>query len=312
MLRDETTDHNLKLPDADDTLMAKEEEPLFPALGEGASLVVLSGWEIGHEIEMHVFPHRLGRSPDAQTCIGAASVSRHHAEILYEEHDGEGCYYIQDLNSSNGTCVNNQRVTRACLHQGDHIRMGEVLLKFVLRDSVESAFHQRVHRLIHYDQLTGLLTMEAFRNRAEFVLRSSTEKQPFCLAMTDLDGLKGVNDTYGHLAGRMTVCEMGGMIRQCLRKQDFAGLYGGDESILLFPDTALPQVYALLELLRTTIEARVLTYNGHSFGVTISQGVAQWPQHGETLDALIAAADKALYAAKLAGRNRVCSFPDIE
>jgi diguanylate cyclase (GGDEF)-like protein len=104
----------------------------------------------------------------------------------------------------------------------------------------------------------------------------------------------------------MVVREMGAMIRQCLRKQDLGGLYGGDETILLFPDLPMNDALPIAEAIRETIAARAFEHQGHAFKVTISQGLAEFPAHGETVEKLIAAADHALYDAKRAGRNCVC------
>jgi diguanylate cyclase (GGDEF)-like protein len=163
-----------------------------------------------------------------------------------------------------------------------------------------------VHRRIHYDQLTGLLTLTSFYQQLDAEMsQSTTDRAVFTLAMTDLDGLKKVNDTHGHLAGAMAVQEMGAMIRSVLRPDDRGGLYGGDETILLFSKTPIEEATQLAEHIRTTIQARVFEHQGKNFGVTISQGLAEWPRHGKTAQEIVAAADGALYAAKAAGRNCV-------
>ena len=305
---DESTNHNLGDLAPDETrIVLDPSELLRAAPGKAsASLIVISGWEIGREIEMSDGVTTLGRSAAGPgVYIGAPSVSRQHARIERVEQGDDLYFTITDLQSSNGTFVNSKAIETARLEDGDRVRMGDVLFKFVLQDEVESQFHQEVHRLIHYDQLTGLLTMDAFRLRLDSLLRRSAADQPFCLAMTDLDGLKRVNDTYGHLAGRMVVREMGVMMREVVRPDDLAALYGGDEAVLLFTGSRIDEACILAEELRACIEARVFDYQGNSFGVTISQGIAEWPRHGDTPEALIAAADQALYVAKAAGRNRV-------
>lgn len=123
--------------------------------------------------------------------------------------------------------------------------------------------------------------------------------------------MKRVNDTYGHLAGRGVVREMGEMMRGAIREEDCAGLYGGDEAIVMYRDATIPAAREIAEGLRKTIEARKFERDGATFGVTISQGLAEWPRHGKTAEALIAAADRALYAAKQAGRNRVCTADEL-
>jgi diguanylate cyclase (GGDEF)-like protein len=103
----------------------------------------------------------------------------------------------------------------------------------------------------------------------------------------------------------MVVREMGAMFRSVLRTGDIAGLYGGDEAVVAFPATSLDKATVLAEQLRTTIAERRFEHAGNKFSVTISQGLAKCPEHGRTVEELIAAADHALYAAKAAGRNCV-------
>ncbi len=272
-----------------------------------ATLVVIAGWEIGAELPVGACPVVLGRSTAADLRVNEPSVSRIQARIERATVDGAECYTLTDLNSSNGTFVNEQPARNTPLRNGDRIRLGEVLLKFVQEDEVDARFHQQVHKLIHYDQLTGLLTMETFRRRLDARIRQTEAERPFALAMTDLDGLKRVNDTFGHLAGRMVVREMGVLMRQVLRRDDLAALYGGDEAVLLFESASLETAVEVAETLRKSIEAQEFEHEGNSFRVTISQGLAEWPRHGATAEALIASADRALYAAKEAGRNRICT-----
>ena len=127
------------------------------------------------------------------------------------------------------------------------------------------------------------------------------------LLYLDLDQFKVVNDTFGHLAGRMVVREMGVMFRSVLRTGDVAGLYGGDEAIIAFPETDVGNAALVAEQLRTTVAEHRFEHDGNEFSVTISQGLAQCPEHGRTAEDLISAADRALYAAKAAGRNCVRS-----
>jgi diguanylate cyclase (GGDEF)-like protein len=277
-----------------------------------ASLIVISGWEIGREIELGPLPNEtvLGRSPDAHIVIPDSSVSRQHARLSRGK-DGQTDYMaVVDLGSSNGTFVNGASVrSEQRLRSGDKISLGVVVFKYVVQDAYDQQFHQRVHRLIHYDQLTGLMTRESFMQYLQGLM-SSGDHQNLTLAMTDLDGLKQVNDTHGHLAGQHAVRTMGSLIRGVLRSQDRAGLYGGDETMIVFPDTKLEGATGVAEQIRDSVENHVFTLDEITFHVTISQGLAEWPVGGGSATALIASADKALYAAKAAGRNCVRTFED--
>lgn len=313
-MNDPFTDHDTQDPaDAGATMYLHPPEAAPAQIARArASLIVLAGWEIGKEIEVGASAMILGRSFECDVCVNAPSVSRQHAQIDLVEENGERYFRVTDLGSSNGTHVNATRTAATRLHNGDKVKMGDVLFKFVMQDEIDARFHQDVHRLIHYDQLTGLLTMDAFRLRLDEALRAARPGTTFSLAMTDLDGLKKVNDTHGHLAGRMVIGAMGRIIREALRETDYAGLYGGDEGIILFPDTPLHAALAIAEELRMAIEHYSFDFDGAPIRVTISQGLAEFPGHGRTPEALIASADRALYAAKAAGRNCVKAAPSPE
>ena len=261
---------------------------------------------MGKRIEISGDTLILGRSPDADVIVDRVSISREHAKIMRAEEDGEECFVVVDLKSRNGVYVNHVPATTERLCNGDKVLLGDVLFMFVVEDDAEERFHTGVHRRIHYHHLTGLLTVETFMERLETELANTRPGGCMTLAMTDLDGLKRVNDSYGHIAGSIVLSQMGDLIRDALRPQDYAGLYGGDEAIILFPDTRIQDAIALAEDVRRTIEARAFEYKGESFRVTISQGLAEWPKHGSTSRQLVDAADTALYAAKTSGRNRIC------
>ncbi len=270
-----------------------------------AALVVLAGWEIGREIPLPSSELVIGRASDVDLEIPDLAVSRRHARIACVRIDDRDFYELTDLGSSNGTFVNGEPAETAQLVNGDQVRIGEVVLKFMVRDELEGRFFQQVHRRIHYDQLTGLLTFDSFLRGLETEIVRS--RGVFSLAMTDIDGLKRVNDTYGHLAGRAVVREMGVMFREVLRSGDVAGLYGGDEAVILYPCTHLGAAGTVAERLRATVEERRIAGGGAVCSVTISQGLAEWPRHGRTAEEIIAAADRELYRAKEGGRNRVCA-----
>lgn len=299
---------NVSKEEEDTTRVIPEEElqELRRTFQEArASLIVLAGGEIGREFELTGQPQVIGRSPMVELTFPSNSVSRQHARIALVQAKEGPFYEITDMNSTNGTVVNEEEVQNKRLCDGDQIKLGDIVLKFVTQDTVEAEFHREIQRIMEHDALTGLMKMEAFRRILDYHVAHGCPERPFTLAMTDLDGLKRVNDTYGHLAGRMVVREMGETIRRILRTGDRAALYGGDEAVFLFPETPLSEAMALAERLRNAIAEKRFEHKGNTFGVTISQGLAQWPNHGSTAEELIAAADACLYEAKAAGRNCV-------
>ena len=120
----------------------------------------------------------------------------------------------------------------------------------------------------------------------------------------DLDRFKALNDRYGHQAGDEALAAVGAVLRSGVRASDFAGRWGGEEFVLLLPDTDGAGAVAVAEKLREAARRRV-TVPSVPTGITASFGVAALPEHARDADALLRAADRALYAAKQAGRNRV-------
>jgi diguanylate cyclase (GGDEF)-like protein/PAS domain S-box-containing protein len=159
-----------------------------------------------------------------------------------------------------------------------------------------------------HDPLTGLynrLPLNEFFDR-ELSL-AKRHGQPISTVMGDLDHFKMVNDTYGHLAGDQVLRVFSDLIRHSYRASDIFCRYGGEEFLILLPGTALDVACERTEHLRKALDATSVVFGTSTIHVTASFGVATFPQHGQTRDTLIAAADRALYAAKDCGRNQIKS-----
>ncbi len=158
------------------------------------------------------------------------------------------------------------------------------------------------------DDLTGLPLRRAFRDTAERILAARrTTGRPVSLLVIDVDHFKLVNDTFGHLQGDDILRAVADQIRASTRPVDYPARYAGDEFVVLLPGTRLDEARAVAERIRSAV-ARATCPRRDGPGVvsvTLSIGVATLPQHGETLEALFAASDAALYDAKRAGRNAV-------
>jgi diguanylate cyclase (GGDEF)-like protein len=156
------------------------------------------------------------------------------------------------------------------------------------------------------DDLTGLPNFRAFRERIDVeIARASRYNERFGFLVLDLDRFKKYNDTYGHLAGNDALQRVASVMRQTVRTVDFPARYGGEEFAVILPQTDTPSVAAIAERIRAEVEALPAPADGSS--VTVSIGAAIYPDDGTNADALFAAADERLYAAKRAGRNRVVS-----
>ena len=169
-------------------------------------------------------------------------------------------------------------------------------------------------RVSRTDALTGLDNRRYLEERlGEAFEHARRLSEPFALLMVDLDHFKSVNDTYGHQAGDTILQQLAEVLRGQAREIDRIGRYGGEEFMLLLPGTTLHAAERLAERVRHAVEAHTFTFPGGTLHRTLSAGVAAWP-HARlaTPDALVKAADDALYVAKETGRNRVVRFDSPE
>jgi diguanylate cyclase (GGDEF)-like protein len=156
------------------------------------------------------------------------------------------------------------------------------------------------------DSLTGLFTRKHFMEvLANEVVRTRRSHHHFSVAMIDADHFKGYNDTLGHQAGDALLKAVGAILMESLRGMDYASRYGGDEFIVLLPGERIEGAVEVAERIREKVTAARLSGETALAGVTVSIGVASFPEHGDDPEAIIAAADGALYHAKRNGRNRV-------
>ncbi len=163
------------------------------------------------------------------------------------------------------------------------------------------------------DPLTGLHNRRAFQARlAEEVERANRTGDPFALLLLDLDCFKALNDTFGHPAGDAVLRAVTAVLRQELRAVDLPARIGGEEFAVLLPQTAGQGALDAAERLRAAVAAQPIAHQGAALPVTASVGVACYPDHAAGDQALVQAADRALYAAKRAGRDRVRGVVDVQ
>ncbi|MCB1832242.1 MAG: GGDEF domain-containing protein [Geminicoccaceae bacterium] len=165
----------------------------------------------------------------------------------------------------------------------------------------------RFSRLANTDELTGLGNRRSFVERArEAMALSRRHAQPLALLFVDVDGLKELNDNEGHARGDLALKQLARALRQCLRQSDYAARYGGDEFVILMPQTDMHAATIAAERLRAAIET-----GNDGLPLTVSVGLASTQGTHVGIEELVARADEALYVAKRAGRNQVCTtFPD--
>jgi diguanylate cyclase (GGDEF)-like protein len=261
----------------------------------------------------------LGRALEADVRINDTRVSRQHARIntVFNQENETTDYILTDLTSRSGTLLNGQKIKHETLQNGDKITIGKHILRFEMLDEIDREYQREIRRLLSHDDLTGLLSSRSFfsemRREAE---RAKQEKRVFCVLMMDIDHFKTVNDTYGHLTGSKTLEEIGSCITQNLRSGDAAARFGGEEFAAFLLDAELAQGLVAAERIRAEIENNKFSVvrqgkQSESHHITISIGVASFPNDSSDPIELIERADSALYRAKREGRNRVCAYQDL-
>lgn len=282
------------------------------------ALIFLSGDLLAVPIPLEREEVVLGRALEADVRINDTGVSRRHARISAVTGEGGTVDYIlTDLTLSNGTLLNGQRIKSETLQNGDKITVGKHLLRFEMLDEIDREYQREIRRLLSHDDLTGLLSSRSFfselRREAE---RAKQDKRRFCVLMMDIDYFKRVNDTYGHLTGSKTLEEIGSCITQNLRSGDAAARFGGEEFAAFLLDAELAQGLVAAERIRAEIENNKFSVirqgkASESHHITISIGVACFPNDSSDPIELVERADSALYHAKRAGRNRICAYQDL-
>ncbi len=173
---------------------------------------------------------------------------------------------------------------------------------------------KRLEALSITDYLTGLYNHRYAHERLESELnRARRQEEPLSIVMLDLDRFKGINDTYGHLAGDQVLREVGRILKDTCRNYDVAARYGGEEFLIILPGTKLDDAVMIARRIRELIEACDFPAGGKTLRVTASFGVADYMLDGtRAKDELVGHADRALYRAKSAGRNRVVAWDGKE
>lgn len=256
----------------------------------------------------------LGRSVDCTYVFSDVSVSGVHARLVVV---GES-YALADAGSTNGTFVNNERLTAPRpLRNGDMIRLGpRISLRFQLMTEAERDGLARMYEAAVFDRLTQLYNRNHVEDRLDaelaFALRHETE---LSIALLDIDHFKRINDTYGHPAGDAVLQTVARTLAQVIRTEDVVARFGGEEFIVLMRGIPLPGAVIAAERMRQTILAASVAWSApdentganveSALRVTVSVGVTSLAESGaRDKSELLKCVDRRLYRAKSDGRNR--------
>jgi|GEM_PF-285490 len=253
---------------------------------------------------------RIGRdqkneATEVNVAVNDLKVSKVHCEISAINTDDLEQIVIKDLSSTNGTYVNGELIRQRILTSGDKISIGETILRFSYNDEVEEEYHSRLFTFAATDALTGLYNRRYILNELENQYKiAKRNERTFSLVIIDIDDFKRVNDTFGHPAGDEFLKKFAFVIHHCLREQDIPGRVGGEEFLVILPETNIDGAFRLANRIRERIQKTELMYRGSPIKTTISAGVSQ---HEFNIDSqtLFQLADHALYKAKESGKNMV-------
>jgi two-component system, cell cycle response regulator len=275
------------------------------AVNRAAALVVIHGDELGKKYDLLEGAISIGRSSKTDIRVDQDSVSRNHAELRTEA----GRVAIRDLGSTNGTYVNDETVRRTHkLRNGDLIKIGRAIFKFIASNNIEAAYHDEIYRLTTIDGLTQVFNRRYFEDTLDRELsRSRRYQRTLSLVMIDVDHFKKINDSWGHLAGDHVLKEVARLIGSRIRREDVLARYGGEEFALVLPEIDHRGALVMAEKARKLVEKQTFTFDEVRIPVTISAGVASLQKKKDDGPELVRRADEKLYEAKKAGRNQVRS-----
>jgi len=295
-----TDDTTLFLTDIRAALQASEKE----AQEKPAALLVVGGDLNGTLFDLKESSVSVGRNPDNTIALEFNGISRYHFKI----HANQDGHELEDLESKNGTYLNNKKVeVRVQLTKADIIKVGSIALKYLPKGDPDRLAYDKLNLEANTDRHTGCYNKTYFNGKITTeVNKSKVTGDPLSLIIFDLDHFKKLNDGFGHDAGDYVLKEMAQLIRLGgIRENDTFARYGGEEFVILLPKTNLKQSFEIAERLRKLVENHQFMYDGKKLPVTASIGVADYRPGVESGTDLFKRADEAVYKSKEGGRNQV-------
>ncbi len=297
-----------------DPASAREEVEILSELDTREwALIRYVGQPMGEFIPLPLEGLSIGRAPENGLRLPEPEVSRHHARLTIAA-DLE-TVELRDLGSTNGVFINGKRVHAdpgpLKLRAEDVVRVGGHAFKLKHMDALERRYHQIMVARTTLDPLTGVGNRATVLHQLEshFDL-ARRHRRPLAVILADLDWFKQVNDTHGHRAGDRALESFGALLHLRVRGSDPVGRLGGDEFLIVLPETTAMMALNAAEGLRRSLAERPLELEGGlELRLTCSLGVAELKDGDSDGGALLARADAALYGAKAGGRDRAYPAP---
>ncbi len=279
------------------------EEQKKRAQGTTACFLIISGEPLGRIFSLKPGLNSVGRDPTNDIVLEDKYVSSRHGQFTIQQDR----ILFQDLGSSNGSFIHDQKIETGVLMDGEHIRIGKTVLKYLAQGNAENIYAGQMYDYANMDDLTKIHNKKYFLEeiQKEFK-RCRIRGGKFCVIMFDIDFFKKVNDTYGHPAGDYVLRKTCDILKETvLRHRDIFARYGGEEFILLLFDTTPEKACQVAERMRQTIEKTHFEHQDQVIPLTISLGVAMYDHKLTAVEEILETADQNLYRSKKTGRNRV-------
>ena len=234
-----------------------------------ACLVVIYGQEIVRKFGLKPGEVLIGRSSQAHLQIDHESVSRRHAKVVFAPSRVE----VEDLGSTNGTYVNDEPVERRELRDGDLIKVGRTILKYLSRNNIEGAYHEEIYRLTTVDGLTRCFNKRYLREQAvREVSRAARYNRPLGIVSFDVKGFADMNEEYGHLAGDAILAQLGKRIARRIRREDIFCRYEGGEFAILAPESDPQHTSNLAERIQQIVGEGTFGFEDITIPVEVAVG----------------------------------------
>lgn len=267
-----------------------------------ACLVVIYGHDLGKKYNLDRDSFIIGRSSGADIRLEQEAVSRNHCKLV---NTGDSVI-VRDLGSTNGTYVNDQLVDEYRMRDGDLLKVGRCIFKFLSGDNIESAYHEEIYRLTTIDGLTQIYNRRYFLESLDREMgRAQRYLRDLSLILFDIDHFKAVNDTYGHLAGDYVLKQLAMEIKRRIRREDILARYGGEEFAIILPELDNASAMHFAEKIRRIASEANFRFDETDIPVTVSVGVITLEPAVRDSAAFIKHVDEKLYRAKSNGRNCV-------
>ncbi len=295
----------------DDISRKREEHIVGPEDGSMVPVLrAINGELLGEYFVLDKTCNVIGRDTTCAIRIPDPRISRRHCAIQIEASGAQRDQFvmaIEDLSSANGTMVNTSYISRPTdLKHGDKIILGANVFGLYLKFSEEVELEKQLYKMATHDPITGLLSRSVFEFTADFEFKKSARyHRELSFIFLDLDHFKSVNDSYGHSIGDVVLKTVGDIMINELRFEDISIRYGGEEFVMILPETPEKQAAHAGERIRCKIENHKFDSGLSTFHITASMGIAERGQFMSNYRDLVQKVDQALYTAKRGGRNRI-------